>query len=388
MRTTNALGRAASTLAQYDKRIERTTASSLHGPRLQGETGEYPGAEGLTRQRLAEVHGSAAMGSTVNQSLVRGTMTRSPCPDTHQLSSFLELDLEPTTWLVEQLIPAHGLMSLASAPKVGKSMLAMHLVRSLASGDDFLGFRTAAASTLYIAEEGGAQAIQGRFRRLEESDAFGPCTVEPVLAIHQQLSVDTPEGIHRFETLLEATRPALVVIDCLVWIRERSENRSEDMAALMAILRRLATDYECTVLFIHHTAKGREDRTGYSMRGSGVLGSSTEGNLSFRRERNGIRLDAELREGEGITLHLRWDPQSGIFGVVRQPSRLPTVQRDIDVEGFLKTRAEATVTEMSQHFAVSDTAIRNRLRAAETAGRVLKDPVRRGRELVYRLRAA
>lgn len=316
-------------------------------------------------------------------------MTATAPPATYALSRFLQLELPPPAWLVENLIPSHGLIAMASAPKVGKSMLAMHLARALASADGFLGRSVPApARTLYVAEEGSAADIQRRFARLEMSGRFSPCAVEPILAIHPQLAVDSPDGLARFDALLAATRPALVVIDCLVWIHSQSENRSEDMVNLMARLRRLSRDHECAVLFIHHTAKASEDRTGYSMRGSGILASATEANLTLIRNRNALRLHVELRDGERDSLKLEWDATSGQFGLAaaQQPSRESSAK--LDVLRYLAGVPEATVNQMAAALGTSDTTVRSRLREAVENGQVVGMRTDRGRERAYRLRAA
>ena len=56
-------------------------------------------------------------------------------------------------FIVDNLMKSNGLYCLVARPKVGKSLLALQLANSIATGTNFLGFRTSPSPVLYISTE-------------------------------------------------------------------------------------------------------------------------------------------------------------------------------------------------------------------------------------------
>ena len=53
-------------------------------------------------------------------------------------------------FIVDNLMKSNGLYCLVARPKVGKSLLALQLANAIATGTNFLGFRTSPSPVLYI----------------------------------------------------------------------------------------------------------------------------------------------------------------------------------------------------------------------------------------------
>ena len=69
-----------------------------------------------------------------------------------KIMSFNELttlDIPPTQWLVEGLIP-EGKTLLAATPKIGKTTFALQLAKALVTGQDFLGLPTNKCDVMYM----------------------------------------------------------------------------------------------------------------------------------------------------------------------------------------------------------------------------------------------
>ena len=56
-------------------------------------------------------------------------------------------------FIVDNFMKSNGLYCLVARPKIGKSLLALQLANSIATGTNFLGFRTTSSPVLYISTE-------------------------------------------------------------------------------------------------------------------------------------------------------------------------------------------------------------------------------------------
>ena len=69
-------------------------------------------------------------------------------------------------FIVDNLMKSKGLYCLVARPKVGKSLLALQLANSIATGTTFLGFRTSPSPVLYISTESDFGQLQDRYKTL------------------------------------------------------------------------------------------------------------------------------------------------------------------------------------------------------------------------------
>jgi hypothetical protein len=75
-------------------------------------------------------------------------------------------DDDAEEWLVQGLVPKHGLTILGGNPKTGKTLFALDLGLAVASGREFFGRETAQAAFLFVTEEGSPSEMRKRMRRL------------------------------------------------------------------------------------------------------------------------------------------------------------------------------------------------------------------------------
>ena len=68
--------------------------------------------------------------------------------------------------IISEIMKSKGLYCLVSNTKVGKSMLALQLSYSLATGKQFLGHNTMSSPVLYISTESDFGQIQDRLKTL------------------------------------------------------------------------------------------------------------------------------------------------------------------------------------------------------------------------------
>ena len=70
-------------------------------------------------------------------------------------------------FIVENFMKSNGLYCLVARPKVGKSLLALQLANSIATGTNFLGFRTSPSPVLYISTEMNFSQILDRLDKMK-----------------------------------------------------------------------------------------------------------------------------------------------------------------------------------------------------------------------------
>ena len=301
---------------------------------------------------------------------------------------FMAAKFDAAPEIVQGVIPGHGLVALAGKPKVGKTSLALDLCAATRTGRPFLGRPTRQVRALFIGEEGGPAEIQQRLYAIGSGavSAEVPPDAHLGIAMRQRVRLDTRDGIARLDDLIFSANPGLVVLDCLVRMHRLAENDARDMAGLMEALEELASNHQTTILFNHHVAKASEGSSGYTMRGSGVISSSTEANLVLRRTHNRAILTGEMRESAELRLTLEFDEATLQFHQVATAATRgkPSDQRVLEILGI---HPGTTIEQIANSLATSDTSLRPIVASLVAAGEVLAFPAPKGRGQVYRLAA-
>lgn len=117
-------------------------------------------------------------------------------------------------WICEPLIAPGRQTVLYSAPKVGKSLLALQLVVAISRGTDTLGCPTVPTHVLYLDFEN--DPVHDIRARLIEMD-LGPDAFDNVsYACYPEVPpLDTPAGADHVARMIDATGAGLVVIDTI-----------------------------------------------------------------------------------------------------------------------------------------------------------------------------
>ena len=193
--------------------------------------------------------------------------------------------------LYPDLVPAGGLVIFVGQPRSFKTMAALQMMFSVASGRRWLGHDpTDSGSCLYVSEEGSRRKVADRLVAMRQA-------YHPMHAIHimhrEGITLGAGSWDRVIETLDEMERPKLVVLDTLAALMTGDENSVADIREALRPAQRLITDYGVTVALVHHVNKGGEGRMGNRMRGSSALWGACDGTLGFVRDEDdhGIALD-------------------------------------------------------------------------------------------------
>lgn len=172
-------------------------------------------------------------------------------------------------WAIPNVLPA-GTAVLAGAPKIGKSTFAVNLTVAVATGGKAFGaFDVEQGTALYVPlEDGGLRRVQDRI-----GDHLGSEPWPKTLHLTDSLPRLDEGGLEELDYQLGHFGDCRVVaIDTLQRFRSAAQNTSkrwyaEDYAALSGV-GELATIYNTTIVFLHHTREMKADLWIDSMSGS------------------------------------------------------------------------------------------------------------------------
>jgi hypothetical protein len=206
----------------------------------------------------------SARGVPSNQSwsgpLVTGA-TSGPQPTD---SGFMTLDAlekrcaaQPTSYLVDGLLPAEDLHCAVGDSGLGKTPWAYQLGLCVATGTTFLGHACRQAKVLYYDLENGPEQIL--------SVARGICTHLNINLFPSDFLVfpgdaDPPD----VPTAVALHRPELVIVDTLRAFWPDAESDNTQMGLRLKALRKTTRDYHCAILLQHHVRKPSTARHGSS----------------------------------------------------------------------------------------------------------------------------
>lgn len=184
-------------------------------------------------------------------------------------------------YLVQNLLPARGVVAIFGESGCGKSFLAMDLVFAVASGTPhWFGLKVKQRPVLYVALEGQG----GLKRRITAWEAHQG------RELTEQVRFQTGEfEIHDAQSVEWVAEAALAIfgVGCVIVIDTlnqaapgRDENNSADMGSIIAGAQNLASRTEGLVILIHHSGKDRSK----GMRGHSSLVAAMDAVIEVTRD--------------------------------------------------------------------------------------------------------
>lgn len=216
---------------------------------------------------------------------------RVDAPTTHRASLFFPasdfdgITPPPRQWHVEGLIPANQVTMLGGDGGVGKSLLALQLSVSTATGLPWIGHHPAHGKTIYISAEDDRDELH---RRVADIAAQEACSLgdlsnlilrslageDALLAVadSRQGTLQTTPLLTELDQTIGDYSARFLVLDTLADFHSGQENDRATARQFIGILRGLALRHECTILLLAHPSL-----TGISS-GSGLSGSTAWSN--------------------------------------------------------------------------------------------------------------
>jgi hypothetical protein len=246
-----------------------------------------------------------------------------------------------TDWLVPDLLTANELFVLASGPRMGKSLMAMSLARSVAAGEPFLDRPVMQGVVLYICLEDSPAKIKERETAQQWAEGL------PVVWLNK-FKLSEMEDL---KEIIQELDPRLVILDTLSRVRCRgnSEN-SSDIHFELEPLQEMAKELETCILLVHHTGKISIDNAAAidifdTIRGSGSIRGVCRGSLIIAAGERDFRLVAENGWGKH-DLKILLDANSLHWRLLGKWNPTVNSGQSQQVIEYLKTVENATLDEI------------------------------------------
>lgn len=243
------------------------------------------------------------MAQLSGQEAVAALFAASAGPDVFETLSLDELvNMPAPTWLIDGLIPQHGLVLLYGRPGEHKTFIAVDGSLRVAYGLDWHGRAVKRVGVLYIAGEGRfgiGQRIKGWRKKHGLAGVDAPFKLLPV-AVHML----DPANVEKLKRTIDQVREevdfeiGMVVIDTVSRaIPGQDENSQEAMSLFVDACAEIQNHCGGVVIGIHHSGKDA-DR---GMRGSTVLLGGCDTAIRVAKEEDHTVLSVEKqKDGEEI----------------------------------------------------------------------------------------
>lgn len=278
-------------------------------------------------------------------------------------TGFEGLPVPERRWILPDMIPLGSVSMLGGAGGVGKSLLAMQLATSCATGRPFLGCEVTRCRVLGFHCEDDVDELHRRQEAINheykiEFAALGDLRWASRVADENVFMTFGFDGLGQSTALYEALRAAvvefevgLVIIDGLADVFAGNENDRGQARQFVSLLARLSRDTGATVVLLAHPSlTGMSSGSGLS--GSTAWNNSVRSRLYLDRPKtdegaivdDGIRLLTMKKSNYGpadIEIRIRW--QDGVFVALDEPTGIDrTISKRRDERKFLAGLAQLT----------------------------------------------
>ena len=174
------------------------------------------------------------------------------------VNQYNRIALPRPQFYIQDILPKQGAMLLYGEPKVRKSWLAQYMAFCLATGTEFLGFRTEQTRTFIGNFEISPNSYAYRLRDMEGigGTAHFAFTDGFIFAASPMLMyLDEEENFNDFRASLRRIQPKVIIIDCMAAAFGGDENDGADVAQFIEKLSVLKAEFEASIVLVHHTNK-------------------------------------------------------------------------------------------------------------------------------------
>lgn len=206
---------------------------------------------------------------------------------------------------------------LASAGGIGKTSMVIVEALAIATGRSLLGTEVKEQANVWLVNlEDPRVEIEMRVLAAMQEYGISPEEVAGRLFIDGEdtfdvlLAVEGRDGIQTNDPMLAAmtgkisdNNIGVVVFDPFVSLHHVNENSNSGIQAVVAMVRKLARDTNCSVKLLHHIRKGNgEDATIDSVRGAGALIGAARAARVINRitEDDAVRMGVDPASAKGI----------------------------------------------------------------------------------------
>lgn len=194
-------------------------------------------------------------------------------------------------------MPKGGCMLIAAPSGIGKSFVALSIIRALTLGRPVFEWDyfqvPEPTRVLYMDQEVAPLALQERIQAV-----FSPEELEETrerfygISGHPELSFSSPEGFRIIAEEVERVQPGVLILDPIANLHNYEENSNTEIGKLfgqIGVLQKIGLAWGLSVIIIHHTGKAPHDKADYdalsarNMRGASKYESVPDSILMLQR---------------------------------------------------------------------------------------------------------
>jgi predicted transcriptional regulator len=262
------------------------------------------------------------------------------------IAQLADFDFPAVDWTIDDLIPSGSLGLMVGRPKLGKSLLAIDALASVAIGEPFIGRATTQGPAIYVPAEDALRLVRDRVLNRLKGDRSVPFHIIPADgSFDQSIRFDDAESLSRLAATIEALQPRIVVLDPMREFHQLREDKADDMALMLRPLRQMAHELDVAVLLIHHRNKHATDPS-KAARGSSAIAGGVD--LILTLEMTDESDDAELDGNQVLRLYVegRYGPRQRLAARLRTGLRWeetdPRLTDDVPVRERVLRHLEVT----------------------------------------------
>lgn len=161
--------------------------------------------------------------------------------------------------IVQGFVYPKTTIMLHSPPAYFKSLVAFYMGLCVASGKDFLGFKTKKSPVLYCDGENNDTTMKERLEKIMKGQDIKSSRI-PFFNVKRGVLIDEDKSINKdfvnqIFDFVKKNKVRLVVFDTLHRFAFYDENKADDLNKLYTQVFQPLQDLGCSVLFLHHSTK-------------------------------------------------------------------------------------------------------------------------------------
>lgn len=206
---------------------------------------------------------------------------------------------------------------LASAGGIGKTSLVTVEALAIITGRELLGTKVKEPTSVWLvnledpSDEMHMRTLAAmKHHGIKPADIAGKLYIDGEDTFELTLAAETRDGVLKNDAMLDAMIErvrkhdiGVVIFDPFVGTHLVNENSNGSVQAVVAMLRRLAREADCSVMLVHHVRKGNGDDASIdSVRGAGALIGAARAARVVNRvtEDDALKLGVDPADARGI----------------------------------------------------------------------------------------
>jgi predicted ATP-dependent serine protease len=266
-------------------------------------------------------------------------------------------------WIAPDVLP-EGLTLMVGRPKIGKSWMALDVAVAVTMiGGKFLGKACEQGDVLALFLEDNDRRLQRRMTMM--LGAYKETWPERLTYATEwpKLADGGIELIREWIGTVE--KPRLIIIDILERVRSRGTDKqtvqySDDYQALET-LHKLATEFELSILVLHHQRKAGADDLMDTISGTGGIGGAVDAVLVLGKDFTGHFLYGRGRDLEEFNYAVKQNEQRRWDNLGDKPENQASPEREAIVAVLRKANKPMTIDEIARAIGKVKTNVRKLL---------------------------